>query len=90
MQISALLNIAPLLSIGEINVPLPMDDEAWNAPHPGSSAQIHHDALNFRAVLDSLLTNGKLSQPLSSFGLSIMAYTLYRLANTPVLLCFER
>ena len=81
MQISALLNIAPLLSIGEINVPLPMDDEAWSAPHTStnrSSAQHLQTALNFRAVLDSLLSKGKLPQPLSSFGFSIIAHTLYR------------
>lgn len=85
MQISALLNIAPLLSIGEINVPLPMDDEAWNAPHSRPSMHTQRDGPHFRAVLDSLLTRGKLPQPVSSFALSIIAYTLYRCVTSCVL-----
>ncbi|KFY26674.1 hypothetical protein V493_03945 [Pseudogymnoascus sp. VKM F-4281 (FW-2241)] len=32
MQISCLLNIAPLFSVGEVNMPLPSSEEIWNAP----------------------------------------------------------
>jgi hypothetical protein len=83
MQISALLNIAPLLSISDINVPLPSDEETWNAaptatniePEPELS---HPQTSNFRTVLDSLLATGKLPQPLNPFGFSLIAHTLYR------------
>ena len=78
MQISALLNIAPLLSVGEINVPLPGDDEAYNTTPPYAGHPSDQDASNFRVVLDSLLSHGTLPQPLSSFGLSVVAHTLYR------------
>ncbi|KAL2127172.1 hypothetical protein VTI74DRAFT_11208 [Chaetomium olivicolor] len=82
MQISALLNIAPLLSVSEINVPLPGDDEAWNITLPYTDhSPSEQDALNFRSVLDSLLSHGTLPQPLSSFGLSVVAHTLYRLCT---------
>lgn len=81
MQISCLLNIAPLLSVSEINVPLPIDEEKWNGPNPGESVNLEHvlqQSSNFRTVLDSLLSTEKLSHPLSSFGYSIVALTLYR------------
>ncbi|EFY91663.1 C6 and C2H2 transcription factor, putative [Metarhizium acridum CQMa 102] len=79
MQISALLNVAPLLSVGEINVPLPSGDEAGRGHQPSAlDMNLGQDGPNFREVLESLLLKGKLSQPLSSFGLSIVAYTLYR------------
>lgn len=81
MQISCLLNIAPLLSVSEINVPLPIDEETWNASNPGESVNLEHvlqQSSNFRTVLDSLLSTEKLLRPLSSFGYSIVALTLYR------------
>jgi hypothetical protein len=81
MQISCLLNIAPLLSVSEINVPLPIDEEAWNGTNPGESVNLEHvlqRSSNFRTVLDSLLSTEKLPRPLSSFGYSIVALTLYR------------
>ncbi|PWI75924.1 C6 and C2H2 transcription factor [Purpureocillium lilacinum] len=81
MQISALLNIAPLLSVGEINVPLSGDDEAYNTTPPYAGHPSDQDASNFRVVLDSLLSHGTLPQPLSSFGLSVVAHTLYRLCT---------
>ncbi|EFY89132.1 hypothetical protein MAC_04907 [Metarhizium acridum CQMa 102] len=82
MQISALLNVAPLLSVGEINVPLPSGDEAGRGHQPSAlDMNLGQDGPNFREVLESLLLKGKLSQPLSSFGLSIVAYTLYRLCT---------
>ncbi|OAQ75458.1 fungal transcriptional regulatory protein [Purpureocillium lilacinum] len=81
MQISALLNIAPLLSVGEINVPLPGDDEAYNTTPPYTGHPSDQDSSNFRVVLDSLLSHGTLPQPLSSFGLSVIAHTLYRLCT---------
>ena len=81
MQISCLLNIPPLLSVSEIDVPLPIDEEAWKAsrlgetPNPESVLQ---QSSNFRAVLDTLLSTEKLQRPLSTFGYSIVAHTLYR------------
>ena len=67
MQISALLNIPPLFSVAEINAPLPNET--------GSAES------SFRNVLESLLSTGRLPQPLGSFGLSVMAQTLYRYGN---------
>ncbi|OAQ61102.1 fungal transcriptional regulatory protein [Pochonia chlamydosporia 170] len=81
MQISALLGVAPLLSVGEINVPLPVDDEERKAQRVSSDWPSAQDEPNFRTVLESLLSSGKLPQPLSSFGLSIVAHTLYRLCT---------
>ncbi|UNI15668.1 hypothetical protein JDV02_002179 [Purpureocillium takamizusanense] len=81
MQISALLNIAPLLSVGEINVPLPGDNEAYTTTSPSTSPPADQDTVNFRAVLDSLLSHGTIPVPLSSFGLSVVAHTLYRLCT---------
>lgn len=78
MQISALLGVAPLLSVGEINVPLPVDDEERKSQRVSSDWPSAQDEPNFRTVLESLLSSGKLPQPLSSFGLSIVAHTLYR------------
>ncbi|KAH8698650.1 fungal-specific transcription factor domain-containing protein [Talaromyces proteolyticus] len=81
MQISSLLNIAPLLSISEINVPLPIDEETWNGSNPGERVSPEHvlqQSPSFRTVLDSLLSTEKLPGPLSSFGHCIVAHTLYR------------
>lgn len=84
MQISALLNVAPLLSVGEINVPLPTGDEAGRGQPSALDINLTRDGPNFREVLEFLLSRGKLSQPLSSFGLSIVAYTLYRYGESVV------
>lgn len=81
MQISALLNISPHFSIGEIDMPLPSDKEAWEsrlARGHLDHAQSRSDTLNFRHVLENLLSVGKLPQPLNPFGLSIIAHTLFR------------
>lgn len=81
MQISCLLNISPLFSVGEINVPLPSDEETGNAPPAAidfESELFHPQTSNFRTVLDSLLSAGKLPQPLNPFGFSLIAHTLYR------------
>jgi hypothetical protein len=81
MQISALLNISPHFSISEIHMSLPCDEEAWESSRPFGyldSGQSQGDALNFRHMLERLLSVGKLPQPLKPFGLSIIAYTLYR------------
>ncbi|EGX97024.1 Fungal transcriptional regulatory protein [Cordyceps militaris CM01] len=76
MQISALLNIPPLFSISEINVPLPADTHAES-----NSQYATESPPNFRAVLDVLLSTGELQHSLGSFSLSIMANTLYRLCT---------
>lgn len=84
MQISALLNISPHFSISEIHMSLPCDEEAWESRHSLvhiDSGQSQGDASNFRHVLERLLSVGKLPQPLKPFGLSIIAYTLYRLVG---------
>ena len=81
MQISCLLNISPLFSVGEVNMPLPSDEQTWNAPTAGSDFESElqqPQSSNFRAVLDSLISKGTLPQPLNPFGFSLMAYTLYR------------
>ncbi|OAA69693.1 Fungal transcriptional regulatory protein [Cordyceps fumosorosea ARSEF 2679] len=71
MQISALLNIPPLFSISEINVPLPADADGTS-----SSQSCTESPPSFRAVLDALLSTGELQHPLGSFSLSIIAHTL--------------
>ncbi|KFY16961.1 hypothetical protein V492_00970 [Pseudogymnoascus sp. VKM F-4246] len=68
MQISCLLNIAPLFSVGEVNMPLPSSEEIWNAPTFSTgfeSELIQSNSPNFRAVhrflrtsLDNLRTPG--------------------------------
>lgn len=83
MQISALLNISPHFSIGDIDISLPCDEEIWESRPPRGHhdfAQSAKDTLNFRHVLQRLLSVGKLPQPLNPFGLSIIAHTLYRCA----------
>ena len=83
MQISALLNISPHFSIGDIDMTLPCDEEVWESRSPRGQhefGQSPSDALNFRHVLERLLSVGKLPQPLNPFGLSIIAHTLYRWA----------
>jgi hypothetical protein len=82
-QISCLLNISPLFSIGEVSVPLPTDEESWNAVTPASNLNSSlkvepAKSPDFRRVLDSLLSTGKLLQPLNPFGFSLIAHTLYR------------
>jgi hypothetical protein len=82
-QISCLLNISPLFSIGEVSVPLPTDEESWNAamstPNLNQSLEVEPaESPNFRRLLDSLLSTGKLLQPLNPFGFSLVAHTLYR------------
>lgn len=60
---------------------LPSDEEVWESRPPRGHLDIVHspsDALNFRHVLERLLSVGKLPQPLNPFGLSIIAHTLYR------------
>ncbi|KAJ5619437.1 hypothetical protein N7510_003421 [Penicillium lagena] len=84
MQIYALLNISPHFSIGDIDMSLPCDEEMWESRPPRGHhdfAQSHSDALNFRHVLERLLSVGKLPQPLNPFGLSIIAHTLYRFCS---------
>ncbi|KAL1962696.1 hypothetical protein VTN77DRAFT_9240 [Rasamsonia byssochlamydoides] len=84
MQISCLLGISPLFSVGEINVPLPSDEETWNAPAAAidfESELFQPQKSNFRTVLNSLLSAGKLPQPLNPFGFSLIAHTLYRLCT---------
>lgn len=81
MQISCLLNISPHFSTGEVNIPLPTDEETWNAP--ASTAHFESELLqskssSFRHVVDTLLSAGKLPQPLNPFGYSLIAHTLYR------------
>ena len=79
MQISCLLNISPLFSVGEVNMPLPSDEQTWNAPGSNFESELQQPQIsNFRAVLDSLISKGTLPQPLNPFGFSLMAYTLYR------------
>ena len=81
MRISALLNIPPHFSIGEIDMVLPIDEEEWEAyparPHP-DLIRSRSEASGFRHVLERLLSAGKLPKLLNPFGLSIVAYTLYR------------
>lgn len=70
---------------------LPCDEEAWESHRflgHIDSGRSQGDALGFRHVLERLLSVGKLPQPLKPFGLSIIAYTLYRWA-TLVYLCFR-
>ncbi|KAL2835334.1 fungal-specific transcription factor domain-containing protein [Aspergillus pseudoustus] len=84
MQMSALLNISPHFSVGEIDISLPWNEDVWESRSPRThddSAQPPSDTLNFRHVLEHLLSVGKLPQPLSPFGLSIMAHTLHRLCS---------
>jgi hypothetical protein len=81
MQISCLLNISPHFAIGEVNMPLPTDEEIWNAP--ASTAHLESELLqskpsNFCYVLGSLLSNGKLPRLLNPFGCALIAHTLYR------------
>ncbi|KIM99147.1 hypothetical protein OIDMADRAFT_56312 [Oidiodendron maius Zn] len=81
MQISCLLNISPQFSIGEVNMPLPTDEEIWNAPASTThfeSELLQSNSSNFRHIMSGLLTNGKLPQPLNPFGYSLIAHTLYR------------
>ena len=81
MQISCLLNISPHFSIGEVNMPLPTDEEIWNAPASTThfeSELLQSNSSNFRHIMSGLLTNGKLPQPLNPFGYSLIAHTLYR------------
>lgn len=83
MQISALLNISPHFSIGDIDMSLPCDEEVWESRPPRGHhgfAQSLNGTLNLRHVLEHLLSVGKLPQPLNPFGLSIIAHTLYRWA----------
>lgn len=84
MQISCLLNIAPLFAVGEVNMPLPSSEEIWNAPTFSSSLEselVPSNSSNFRVVMSSLIGDGKLSQPLNPFGFSLVAHTLYRLCT---------
>lgn len=84
MQISCLLNISPHFSIGEVNMPLPTDEDIWNAPVSTThfeSELLQSKSYNFRHVLDTLLSAGKLPQPLNPFGYSLIAHTLYRLVK---------
>ncbi|KAH8805434.1 fungal transcriptional regulatory protein [Xylogone sp. PMI_703] len=80
MQISSLLNISPHFSIGEVNMPLPTDEEIWNAPASTTHFESERQAksCNIRHILDTLLSAGKLLQPLNPFGYSLIAHTLYR------------
>lgn len=84
MQISSLLNISPHFSIGEVNMPLPTDEEIWNAPASTAHFELEPQSKssNFRHILDTLLSAGKLPQPLNPFGYSLIAHTLYRLVLT--------
>jgi hypothetical protein len=80
-EISCLLNISPLFSVGEINMPLPGDEETWNAPTSGANLEFQLQqptSPNFHRILDSLLSTRKLLQPLNPFGFSLVAHTLYR------------
>ncbi|KFZ03327.1 hypothetical protein V502_11042 [Pseudogymnoascus sp. VKM F-4520 (FW-2644)] len=84
MQISCLLNIAPLFSVGDVNMPLPSSEEIWNAPTISTSFEselVQSNSSNFRVVMSSLISDGKLSQPLNPFGFSLVAHTLYRLCT---------
>lgn len=81
MQISCLLNISPHFSVGEIDMPLPTDEESWNTAPVGLNFDpelLQPKPMNFRHVLESLLSVGKLPQPLNPFGFSLIAHTLYR------------
>ncbi|OBT68701.1 hypothetical protein VE03_01825 [Pseudogymnoascus sp. 23342-1-I1] len=84
MQISCLLNIAPLFAVGEVNMPLPSSEEIWNAPtfsNGFESELVLSSSSNFRVIMSSLIVDGKLSQPLNPFGFSLVAHTLYRLCT---------
>lgn len=76
MHLSVLLNIPPLFSISEINAFLPMDEDMVGP------RKFTTKPLNFRVVLQDLLSTGTLEQTLSSFGLSVIAHTLYRYGPT--------
>ncbi|CEL02560.1 hypothetical protein ASPCAL03728 [Aspergillus calidoustus] len=84
MQISALLNISPHFSVGEVDISLPWNEDVWESRSPHThddSAQPSSGTLNFRQVLEDLLSVGKLPQTLSPFALSIIAHTLHRLCS---------
>lgn len=82
MQIACLLNIPAHFAIGEVDMPLPSDEDTWNA-RPAGNASVEPDLAKsnsptIRYVLEGLLSVGKLPQPLLPFGLSLVAHTLYR------------
>lgn len=63
-------------------MPLPSSEELWNAPTFSAgfeSELIQSNSPSFRVVMSSLISDGKLSQPLNPFGFSLVAHTLYRL-----------
>lgn len=81
MQIACLLNIPSHFSIGEVDMPLPSEEDAWNAQMAGTNVELElakSNSPNIRYVLQGLLSVGKLPQPLNPFGLSLIAHTLYR------------
>jgi hypothetical protein len=62
-------------------MPLPSDEDIWNAPGSGTRLEperLQSESSNFRHVIESLLSAGKLMQPLNPFGYSLVAHTLYR------------
>ncbi|RSH90377.1 hypothetical protein EHS25_000982 [Saitozyma podzolica] len=82
-QLACLLNLPAQLSLTDIAAPLPT---AGPEPTTPSSQPIESPAsassanpLLFSRVLEALLSEGRLSQPLSDLGYSIVAHTLYRL-----------
>ncbi|KAJ5963060.1 hypothetical protein N7481_013365 [Penicillium waksmanii] len=84
MQISALLGISPHFSVNETDMSLPWHEDDWESRSLHAHrdpAQSPSDAIDFRHVLERLLSLGKLPQPLNPFGLSIIAHTLYSLCS---------
>jgi hypothetical protein len=81
MQISALLNISPQFANSEIDTPLPSDEQIWDSC--GRADLIDtilalQPCVNFREVMANLLSRGELMDGCGSFGISVVAHTLFR------------
>ncbi|ORY88493.1 hypothetical protein BCR35DRAFT_15149 [Leucosporidium creatinivorum] len=81
-QVSSLLNLQPLFAISEVssNCQLPDVDERFCAPNAAAWAACSAASpSHFRTVMDILLREGRVEDPLYPFGMSIVAVSLYRL-----------
>lgn len=80
-QVSSLLNLQPPFAISEVssNCQLPDIDERFCAANAAAWAACSAASpSHFRTVIDILLREGRVEDPLHPFGMSIVAVSLYR------------